>query len=273
MSKYLTYKKVDAEEIITIGDVVMIDPKNGYITRAVKGDKENAPINARMVIGVCIDSNNVAKPNIVIDGGQSADTERVELSSNFEKVDLIYLDGGNSEQNFNNGTSQNFNSGATQEFYEGSNQIFHNGSQETKESGSTTTYESGSTLVFESGATTDHNGDTTNYNSGSTINYGSGTTQNVESGATVNFENGSNLQFTCEDGSIANIDCSKINHWDDAKGEYVQLSAQEFRETYDKDNLPTLTFFHPDKYVARTVDDLVAGRDPQLEAALTYLAK
>ena len=123
---------------------------------------------------------------------------------------------GNSEQNFNNGTSQNFNSGATQEFYEGSNQIFHNGSQETKESGSTTTYESGSTLVFESGATTDHNGDTTNYNSGSTINYGSGTTQNVESGATVNFENGSNLQFTCEDGSIANIDCSKINHWDDA---------------------------------------------------------
>lgn len=63
------------------------------------------------------------------------------------------------------------------------------------------------------------------------------------------------------------------NHWDDAKGEYVQLSAQEFRETYDKDNLPTLTFFHPDKYVARTVDDLVTGRDPQLEAALTYLAK
>lgn len=99
MSKYLTYKKVDAEEIITIGDVVMIDPKNGYITRAVKGDKENAPINARMVIGVCIDSNNVAKPNIVIDGGQSPDTERVELSSNSENVDLIYLEGGNSEQN------------------------------------------------------------------------------------------------------------------------------------------------------------------------------
>lgn len=99
MSKYLTYKKVDAEEIITIGDVVMIDPKNGYITRAVKGDKENAPINARMVIGVCIDSNNVVKPNIVIDGGQSSDTERVELSSNSENVDLIYLEGGNSEQN------------------------------------------------------------------------------------------------------------------------------------------------------------------------------
>ena len=99
MSKYLTYKKVDAEEIITIGDVVMIDPENGYITRAVKGDKENAPINARMVIGVCISSNNVAKPNIVIDGGQSADTKRVELSSTSENVDLIYLDGGNSAQN------------------------------------------------------------------------------------------------------------------------------------------------------------------------------
>lgn len=130
-----------------------------------------------------------------------------DATSNFE---------GNSEQNFNNGTSQNFNSGSTQEFFDGSEQIFHNGSEETKESGSTTTYESGSTLVFEEGATTDHNGDTTNYNSGATINYGSGSTQNVGSGSTVNFEHGSNLQFTCEDGSIATIDCSKINHWDTA---------------------------------------------------------
>ncbi len=63
------------------------------------------------------------------------------------------------------------------------------------------------------------------------------------------------------------------NHWDNAKGEYVQLSPQEFKDTYNKDNLPTLTFFHPDKYVARTVDDLVDGCDPQLEAALAYLAK
>ena len=61
------------------------------------------------------------------------------------------------------------------------------------------------------------------------------------------------------------------NRWDDSKKEYVQLSADEFRSTYNKDNLPTLTFFHPDEYVVRTVDDLVTDKDPQLEAAIAYL--
>lgn len=61
------------------------------------------------------------------------------------------------------------------------------------------------------------------------------------------------------------------NRWDDSKKEYVQLSADEFRSTYNKDNLPTLTFFHPDEYAVRTVDDLVADKDPQLEAAIAYL--
>lgn len=99
MSKYITYKKVNADEIISIGDVVMIDPANGYITRAVKGNKESAPINARMVVGVCVYSNNIAKSNKIIDAGSSKDLERIELSSNSQKSDIIYIDGGNSEQN------------------------------------------------------------------------------------------------------------------------------------------------------------------------------
>lgn len=99
--KYITYTKVDPNEIIDIGDVVMIDPANGYITKAEKGDRENAPINVRMVVGVCIESNNIAKVPIIIDGGNAPDVERIDTSrdSTIGEYDIIILDGGNSEQN------------------------------------------------------------------------------------------------------------------------------------------------------------------------------
>ena len=32
----ITYKKREPSEIIEVGDVIMIDPDNGYITKAVK---------------------------------------------------------------------------------------------------------------------------------------------------------------------------------------------------------------------------------------------
>ena len=57
---YITYKKVDPSEVIEVGDVIMIDPDNGYITRAVRGDNHEFPINTRMVVGICIWSNNTA---------------------------------------------------------------------------------------------------------------------------------------------------------------------------------------------------------------------
>lgn len=96
---YITYKKVDPEEIIEVGDIVMIDTSSGYITKAVKGNKDDFPINSRMVVGVCINSNNLANPNIIIDGGPSKTMERLEVSSLSSDTDIILLDGGNSEQN------------------------------------------------------------------------------------------------------------------------------------------------------------------------------
>lgn len=96
---YITYKKVDPSEIIDVGDIVMIDASTGYITRAVKGDKADFPVNSRMVVGICIKSNNYAKTNIVIDGGPAKDVERKEISSTSGDVDIILLDNGNSEQN------------------------------------------------------------------------------------------------------------------------------------------------------------------------------
>ena len=63
------------------------------------------------------------------------------------------------------------------------------------------------------------------------------------------------------------------NQWDDKNHEFIHLTDEEFNDKYNRDNLPELHFFHPDKYVVRTVDDLINGRDPQLDAAVAYLAK
>lgn len=96
---YIVYKKVDPLEIIDVGDLIMIDTATGYITRAVKGNRDDFPVNSRMVVGVCINSNNLANPNIVIDGGSAKNLDRIELSSTSGDTELILLDGGNSEQN------------------------------------------------------------------------------------------------------------------------------------------------------------------------------
>ena len=59
--------------------------------------------------------------------------------------------------------------------------------------------------------------------------------------------------------------------WNDKKNEYTYISADEFKHKFNKDNLPKLHYFHPDEYVYRTVEDLIAGRDPQLDVAITHL--
>lgn len=95
----ITYKKREPSEVIEVGDVIMIDPDNGYITKAVKGDKKDFPVNTRMVVGICIWSNNSALPPIIIDGGKSKDVERTVLSSTSDSIDIIELKGGPSDQN------------------------------------------------------------------------------------------------------------------------------------------------------------------------------
>ena len=59
--------------------------------------------------------------------------------------------------------------------------------------------------------------------------------------------------------------------WNDKKNEYTYISADEFKHKFNKDNLPKLHYFHPDEYAYRTVEDLVAGRDPQLDVAIAHL--
>lgn len=94
----ITYKKVNADEIINVGDVVMIDPENGYITKAVINNNCMC-INARMVVGICVWSNNYVKPTIIFDGGTSKDEDRILCESKSDDIDIILIDGGTSAQN------------------------------------------------------------------------------------------------------------------------------------------------------------------------------
>jgi hypothetical protein len=96
---YITYKKLDPSEIIEVGDVIMIDPSSGYITRAIKGDKKDLAINSRMVIGVCIWSNNSALVPIILDGGSAKDVTKTLIETTSDSTEIICLSGGTSEQN------------------------------------------------------------------------------------------------------------------------------------------------------------------------------
>ena len=68
---YLTYKKASPSEIIEIGDLVMIDIDSGYITRAYLEKPLEFMLNTNLVIGVCVDSNNTAKLQKVLDSSNA----------------------------------------------------------------------------------------------------------------------------------------------------------------------------------------------------------
>ena len=95
----ITYKKVHPEEVIAVGDVIMIDAESGYVTRAVTESIEDMPINTRLTVGICTYSNNYSSFPIIIDGGKAKDVDRIELSSTSSSEDIIALDGGPSKQN------------------------------------------------------------------------------------------------------------------------------------------------------------------------------
>ena len=97
----ITYKKVHPEEIIAVGDVIMIDAESGYVTKAVTESMEDMPINTRLTVGVCTYSNNYSPYPIIIAGGKAKDIERIVLESRSDTPDeeIIVLDGGPSTQN------------------------------------------------------------------------------------------------------------------------------------------------------------------------------
>lgn len=100
----VTYHKADVDEIIDIGDIVMLDTDTNTVTKAVANDEGEMIINSRLIIGVVIFSDNWSKVPLIIDGGRAYDDESVirdilDCGTSVEKPEYILIEGGTSEQN------------------------------------------------------------------------------------------------------------------------------------------------------------------------------
>lgn len=98
-NEILTYKKADPSEEIQVGDIVMLDTSTAYITRAVINNPYESLLSSKLVVGVCIESNNAAEMLRVIDGGSSSDSlQRIELNGGTSKdVETILIESGSSD--------------------------------------------------------------------------------------------------------------------------------------------------------------------------------
>lgn len=91
-------RKVSPNEIIEIGDVLMISPDNQCVSRAYK-DEEG--INERLVIGVCTGSDNTIPKPIRFIGGDSSVKEpnkTVLINGGNSIISVIPLNFGSSEE-------------------------------------------------------------------------------------------------------------------------------------------------------------------------------
>lgn len=99
----ITYRKVDPSEIISVGDIIMLDPDTACVKRAVANDFEDFQINCRLIVGVCIEANNTACIPEIIDGGTSETENEYTVdggTSLYEgDYEIIVIDTGGSSQN------------------------------------------------------------------------------------------------------------------------------------------------------------------------------
>ena len=96
----LTYKKAIPSEVIEVGDIIMLDPGTSYVKRAVVEDFRDLRVNARLIVGVCVYSNNSEPIPIIIDGGKAKDINRELLDGGTsEAIQTIIIKGGPSNQN------------------------------------------------------------------------------------------------------------------------------------------------------------------------------
>lgn len=98
----LTYRKAIPSELINPGDLIMIDPDTAMVKKTVVDDFNDYTTNSRLVVGVCISSNNEAPLPLIINGGNSSNTNVNILnggSSINNDIEWIVIDGGMSDQN------------------------------------------------------------------------------------------------------------------------------------------------------------------------------
>lgn len=96
----ITYIKAIPSEVINIGDVIMLDPSTGYIKRAVLEKPYEYSINTRLVVGICVWTDNKTPLQEIIDGGNSKINNREDIDGgSSDNIQTIIINGGSSKQN------------------------------------------------------------------------------------------------------------------------------------------------------------------------------
>lgn len=88
-------RKIDPNEEINIGDVLMVSPDTQRVTKAIK---DKGGINDRLIVGVCTASDNSTPMPSEMNGGNSriSKTKRIMLSGGNSNQNVITFKGGNS---------------------------------------------------------------------------------------------------------------------------------------------------------------------------------
>lgn len=90
-------RKQDPNEEILVGDVIMVSPETQNVTRAINDKTE---LNSRLVVGVCIESDNNTPLPQYIDGGNSKIESNIVTINGGDSTDnkiKLPINGGNSE--------------------------------------------------------------------------------------------------------------------------------------------------------------------------------
>lgn len=96
----ITYKKAIPSELIEVGDIIMLDPGTSYVKRAVVEDFRDLKINSRLIVGVCVYSNNSDPIPSILNGGHSKNIERTLIDGGLsDSIQTIVIKGGDSNQN------------------------------------------------------------------------------------------------------------------------------------------------------------------------------
>ena len=94
------FHKLNVDEIIEIGDIVMLDPDTNTVTRAIADNPEEFILNARLIVGVVVFSDNFSKVPIVIDGGRATtiSIDDIDCGTSESKPEFILIECGTAEQ-------------------------------------------------------------------------------------------------------------------------------------------------------------------------------
>lgn len=100
MSEVLTLKKSNPLEIIEVGDIVQINPSDGLIQKAFWEPLFNSHINTRLVVGICVTSDNTTPLNLIITGGTSKSKDGLLINGGLsDSIQTYVIIGGDSSLN------------------------------------------------------------------------------------------------------------------------------------------------------------------------------